>query len=389
MNSIYLRPVCIVIVAAAASICIAGNAHAACIAPTFTYDVDATLRSCNERLKGTVLSGAERASLLVLRGRSLNIAGRIDAAIHDFDAALALEPDDPKALAARGWAALDEQDFDTANAVVAKLLAADPKNATAYDIAGVRAFYRKDYAAAKRFYDKCISLRPDDVLARFNRIVLYSVDGSNRAVIAEADALLALDTPDLDTLYATLRKKRVTFRTQTRLQRALAIEWLGVTEDTKKAYADWIAVEPGAVSYGYRAVFHWRQSRYDEALADLDKALADDPNFWLLHYGQGEVYLYTDRSEDAVRAYSRAIELNPGSGASYWRRAMAERKLHRDDDALRDALKAVAVDRGTRARKIALLTKLGYLEVGPHDKDNPIRALTEAVQACMLDEKCW
>ena len=166
MNSIFRRPVCIIIAAAAVSICIAGNAHAACIAPSFTYDVNATLRSCNDRLKEAALTGAERARLLVLRGRSLNIAGQRDAAIHDLDAALALEPDDPGALAARGWAALDEWDFATAEAIAAKLRAANPDNATAYDIAGVAAAREKDYPAAKRLYDKCGALARCGVASR-------------------------------------------------------------------------------------------------------------------------------------------------------------------------------------------------------------------------------
>lgn len=360
-----------------------------CIAPSFTYDIKATLDSCAALLSNENLSDADRARILTLHGRSLKADNQLDAAIRDFDAALALRPDDAGALAMRAWAAIDKRDFETADKIVGKLHDANPDDATAYSISGTMAFSKGDHAAAMRLYNKAIKLRPDDVLARDNRMIVYKLNRLNRAVIAEADAMLALANPDLDTAYTTLENKRMTFRTLARLERALAWERMGLTEATEKAFAEWIAVEPSAVSYGYRAAFYARREHNEQALSDLDKAFADDPNYWPLSYTQGSVYLYTGRNEDAIRSLSRAIELNPNYGAAYWRRAMAERRLHRDEAALRDALQAVAVDKDVRANKIATLTKLGYLQLGPSDTTDPLPALADAVQACMLDERCW
>jgi hypothetical protein len=64
----------------------------------------------------------------------------------------------------------------------------------------------------------------------------------------------------------------------------------GQTETAAQAFADWIAVEPNAVSYGYRAAFHERHEHYPEALADVDKAMADDPDFWLLYHTQAAFF---------------------------------------------------------------------------------------------------
>ena len=360
-----------------------------CVGPSFSYDAKAVIELCTELLKNEKLPDADRARILTLRGRSLKVQKQLNAAIEDFDFALVLKPGDPAIMEMRAWTAIDANDLETADNIAKQLLSANPENATAYNISASAAFRTKQYGAAKKAYDKAINLQPDNVLARFNRLILYKMTGYYRAVVTESDALLALNSPELDTLYSTLEGKRVSFRTQTRLERALAYEALGLTEQTEKAYAEWIAVEPNAVSYGYRAALYWRHEQFDQARADLDKALADDPTFWLLHYTMGEVDLYTDRNEEAIRSYTRSIELNPKSGASFWRRAMAERKLHRADAALQDALKAVAIDKIVRDNKIESLTKLGYLQIGPNDLQNPLPALAEAVQACMFDERCW
>jgi tetratricopeptide (TPR) repeat protein len=360
-----------------------------CVAPSFTYDIESTIKACTALLKDPALPAAERAKILTLRGRSLRNAGQFDAAIKDLDLALAFTPNDHTALEMRAGAAIDEGDLETADAIARKMLAADGKDAVAYDLSGIVAFGRNDYGAADRLYSKAIALRPNYILPWFIRLLLYKTAGDHRGVIAQANAILALKTPELDTLYSTVGKKRMTFRTQTRLERVVAYEGLGSTEDIEKAFAHWIAVEPDAVSYGYRARFYARREQNDKALDDVAKALADDPKFWLLYYTRGDVYLYSNHDEEAVASFTQAIALNPDAGAAYWLRAMAERKLHRDDAALRDALKAVAVDRPFRDDKIAVLAKLGYLQIGPSDLKNPLPAIADAVHACMLDDRCW
>lgn len=389
MFSIRCIACCLLLALVAVESAHAQDSQPQCIAPSFTYDADATLRSCNAQLENDGLIAAERARILALRGRTLKVKGDLDAAIKDFDAALALQPDDLDIVLARGWAAVDKHDFKAADALAKQVLARDPENSAAYDIAATAAFRQRNYGAAKSLYDNAIAFNANDVLARFNRLIFYKLRGYHRAVVDEADAILALKSPELDTLYAMLQKKRMTYRTMARLERTLIWETMGQTEEAGKAFADWIAIEPNAVSYGYRAAFHERHENYDLALADLDKAMADDPDFWLLHHTQGRVYYYTHRDEDAVRALTRAVELNPDAGISYWLRAIVERRLNRADAALKDALKAVAVDGGVRALKIETLTKLGYLQIGPNDAENPLPALAEAVQACMLDKECW
>lgn len=101
-----------------------------------------------------------------MRGRSLKIAEQLSAAIRDFDAALALKPDESATLEMRAWAAV-ERDFNTAAKLVEKLCSANVDNGTADNISGTVAFLKEDDDAAKLFYDSAIRLRPDYVLARY------------------------------------------------------------------------------------------------------------------------------------------------------------------------------------------------------------------------------
>ena len=360
-----------------------------CVPPSMTYDEAAALKSCTALLDDDKLPDGERARILTLRGRSFKVEKQSSAAISDFDAALALRPNDTGALVMRGWMAIDTKDTERASAIATQLLATDPGNTEALHMLAFVAHARKDYRAELSYYNKVIALQPNNVLARYNRMIFYKLRGYDRGVVAEADDLLALKTSDLDTLWADLDDKRLSFRAQTRMEQALAWERMGQSEQAEKAFSDWVAAEPGPFSYGNRGVYYYNHEHFEQALADLDKAIAYDPNFGLSHFWRGSALLLTHRDEDAVRAFTRALELNPKSGGSFWLRAMAERRLKRNDAALRDALMAIAIDPGTRTKKADTFVKLGYLDLGPQDMKNPLPALADAVQACMADERCW
>jgi tetratricopeptide (TPR) repeat protein len=324
--------------------------------------------------------------LLILRGRSLNIDGHLDAAIRAYDEALSLGPDNVDAMALRTNAAVDRNDIKDATERAKRILTIDPKRAEVYNALGVLANKNGDRHAAEALYDRAIALQPDYVQARMNRLRVFSDFGDQKRVISEAEAILSLGTSELDTLYSTFDEKRATFRIQARLERALAVARMGNTEMAEQVFKELISLEPTALSFTMRARFKFDRNHFEEALLDLERAEADDPNYWRIHYVKGQSYIYLSRPLESIASFTKALELNPKSGEARWLRAMAERALGRLDEALNDALMAVASDPRLRERKFKMLLKVGYL---PPSSGENAPAVADAVRACMLDEHCW
>jgi tetratricopeptide (TPR) repeat protein len=378
--------VCMFITAADLTFCFA--AAPGCVEPAFNVDAPAVVKSCTAALDRAALSDQVRAILLENRGRALKDAGDIDGAIRDFDAAIKLTPHNDDLRIMRGWAAYDQGKYEDADTLANEALSINSNNAHAYDLRGAIAAISGRLGVAKAAYDTAIKLKPNDVLARYHRFQLYKGVHDYASARKELEDLAQVLTPDLDTMFDEIQHKRMSYRTMIRLEHAALLETMGLTEETEKAFSDWIRVEPGAVSYGWRALFHYDRSRFDLAQADLDKAFSYDRNFWLLHNLQGTIYLYTDRYEDALNSFSHALVDLPTSGPSYWNRALALRAIKRTDEATEEALKAVDVDKDFLIRKTGSLTALGYLQINQVDSD-PMPAIRDAVKACMLDKDCW
>ncbi len=62
-------------------------------------------------------------------------------------------------------------------------------------------------------------------------------------------------------------------------------------------------------AYYYRALLYNQMERYEDALADLDKALEQEPHFPQAYAARGALYLTLDRPASAVEDLKRAIEL--------------------------------------------------------------------------------
>ena len=213
--------------------------------------------------------------------------------------------------------------------------------------------------------------------------------GTQRESIKELDALLALNTADLDTMYTNFRGADVAYRTPARLKRATMFESMGRFEDSIKALDDLVLTDPGAVSHGWRGWYYLNRSAFDLALADINKALSYDLNLAVLYNLQGRLYLYTKDYERAIASFTRSLELRIDTpGNSYWSRALALRALHRTDEAKKYAQTAVTADCCFLIRKSETLIKLGYLPP-PSKITDEASAIHDAVHACMLDERCW
>lgn len=137
-----------------------GDAAAAVTVPDAGADAAREAKAAD----GGTLSSSDRKTLLreLNRGRSLAKAKDWQAALAAFDKALALAPDDARVLSEVGWAALQANDLNRADAANKRALAnaSEPKARAAilYNTGRV-AEARDQKDAARRAYTESLSLR--------------------------------------------------------------------------------------------------------------------------------------------------------------------------------------------------------------------------------------
>jgi tetratricopeptide (TPR) repeat protein len=370
-----------------------------CRVPVFGGDKAAAVKACTSLLgqaDTNNTSDEKRSQILKIRGIALHMSGNVDAAVQDFEKALKLTPKDTDLLVRLGMIVLIRREFDTSRLddqtftkavdFAQEALAIDPNDSGAYVLIGEAASLSGNYGMAKVAYDKAVELKPDNIIARIDRFYFYKRVYAFDAALKELDGLLQMKTTQLDTMFTDIRSKEVTYRTLARLERAALFQTMGRFEEADKAYGDWVEIEPGPVSYGWRALFRMKRAQFDLAKADVEKALSYDPTFWFLNNIEANIYSATGEYERAIESFTKSIAQFPQSGLNYWGRAIALRAQKRTEEATRDALKALD-DPDFPGRIIGRVKKSGYLNVSSTGKDaNP--ALREAVRACMLDERC-
>jgi len=112
-------------------------------------------------------------------------------------------------------------------------------------------------------------------------------------------------------------------------------------ESYDKALADETLPELRRASiYNDRGVAHWRERRYEQALADFEKSIALNPDYAPVYNNRGNVLMQMGRIEDAIKDFTRAIELAPAYGAAFNNRGNAYLALGRTAEAEADLRRA-------------------------------------------------
>jgi tetratricopeptide (TPR) repeat protein len=359
-----------------------------CSAETFQNDTAAALEACNLVLSQQTLTDHKRAEALKIRARSLHRLGRLDLAITDYELALSLAPTDPELHVRRGWTAFDKLEVDRAMRFAERALELNPRYASAFDLAGSVIWRAGNLVKALDGFDKAIALEPSEPRFRYHRFQLLEFRAREREALAEADIILglaasALDQPNVIPYFG----KFVSVRTAISLQRALLLSKMGRFDEADKAFNDLVDSAPNALTLARRASYRmFRRAPIELAQSDIDRAMALDSDYWLVHEQMGRAHLQAHRQEAALASYTRAMELNPADGSLRWRRALVLRGLDRVDEAIAEAAAAVERDPDFLQRKLLDLVKRGYLI---HQPTPPSKAaIRDAVLACMLDEDC-
>jgi tetratricopeptide (TPR) repeat protein len=96
--------------------------------------------------------------------------------------------------------------------------------------------------------------------------------------------------------------------------------------------------------YVERGFVRHRRLRYLQALEDLEKAIALDPDFPLAYFRIGGVYRTLERNREAIDAYTAAIELTPDYASAFNNRAWTYLQNDEVEKAVQDANAALSLE---------------------------------------------
>ncbi len=144
-----------------------------------------------------------------------------------------------------------------------------------------------------------------------------------------------IDGGELDPGVCTLAlaSRGVTYRRQGRFEESLA-DWNRAIELAPEN--DWY--------HSRRGIVLRLMGRYEEALRDFDQAIRLDPEYADYYMERGANLQLMERIEESHTDYGRAIELLPGDGTPYAHRGSAHLSAGRQEEALTDLDKAIELD---------------------------------------------
>jgi tetratricopeptide (TPR) repeat protein len=179
----------------------------ACSAPSqvsdrdrcMAFDPDAAIAGCTAIIQSDRETQDRLAAAFFNRGLAYYSQRRYDAAIHDFDQAIRLQPNTApgsgQAISAavifdfRGNAYRHEGQYDRAIADFDQALRLNPDAAEAFDDRGVAYFGGSQYDRAIQDYDRAIGLASNFALAFYNRgMALRALGQQDRAAVDFAQA---------------------------------------------------------------------------------------------------------------------------------------------------------------------------------------------------------
>ncbi|MCL2729386.1 MAG: tetratricopeptide repeat protein [Actinomycetia bacterium] len=277
------------------------------------------------------LDPAGRAEAHVALGRELLWTGDDNAALVEYDRAIALDPALGSAHHERGRVLMLRGAHDDAERSLDRAVALLPRTAGVFAARGDARRLAGRPSDALADLDRAIALRPAEPAAHAARGVCLGLLGRYDEARAAFDRALALDG---DHMWALVRRARL----------------LGDRGEWDLAFADldravrlepdraWIASERGDA---YR-----RAGRHEEAVAELTRALGLDPGYPSPRAGRGAALAALGRHDAALADLDRVVGASPHYTWARIQRAWLRGELGDRDGMFRDLDHAVESEPG-------------------------------------------
>jgi len=324
-----------------------------------------------------------------LQGHLYNDASRVAEAIQSFEAALAIDRNDPPTLQALGQIYLQQGDLDKAQSMFERLQ--DDKNSRPAALAGLGkvALARRDYRAAIDRFEEALKLWPAATKLRQPLAMAYQGAGDR----AKADENLkqyaidggepAVDDPIADALGDKVAASKVLLRRGQRFgkaqrfdlaekafraavaadpQNAEALANLGISlanlgriRDAQAALEKSLSMDgTNAVAQLSLGVVYDRLGRDQAAIDQYSTALAHDPENAQARVYLADAMMRVGKASDAARVYRDALDKSPGSARMQYSLALADIKAGHFAEARRVLEEALAANPGNQTFTNAL-----------------------------------
>jgi len=316
------------------------------------------------RLTDLVVKQTQSADAYVYRGAAKFTLGDKQAAIADFNQALAINPQHPLAYGLRANAKAELGDKYGAIVDYSKALAINPRDYITYFSRGMVKYQLGDKLGGLADYNQSIALNSQQSFAFRWRGDAKAELGDNKGAVADYTQSLAINSQDALTYRRLADAKSKSGDKQAALKaynQALAVEfqnWIAYNNrgnakyklgDKRGAILDYtqaLAINPQGDSYLFKARADAKSDTGDKngAIADYNQALIYNPEYIEAYISRGVAKSDLGDKQGAIADYNQVLAINPRNADAYNNRGVAKSDLGDKKGAIADYNQALDIN---------------------------------------------
>lgn len=315
---------------------------------------------CSFVLSTLVVSAQLNVEATIDMGRSSLYYDDYVTAIARFSDVILLRPNQPDSYYYRAYAKFSLEDYRGAHEDLERAIRLQPFRTEFYQLRGLCQINLADYAAAIADYSYVLQHEPRDINSRYNRALCYLEQKDfvaaetdlhcilrqnprhirARLVIAQSqleqhDTLSGLQVIDTLLTFNPYQHEALAFRARYSLlhhEYQLADSLLC------------LAIQHGGLSADNlitRAQARHGLSRYNDALADYDLAIQQQPRHYVAHYNRGLLRALLGADNEAIEDFDFVLGLEPSNTLALYNRALLRERTGLYEGAEQDFTKLI------------------------------------------------
>ena len=257
--------------------------------------------------------------------------GDNDAAVHEFERALAVSPADKTALLRLANADLSVNEVDQAKKWFTKVLSAQDRSAAALYGLGKSALIEHRYPIALKFFNEALDREPQASSIHYQLAMTYrglgDTEQMQRELQLRGEVEPTIKDPYLEEI-TLLKQGKVAL-----LERGIKAVNENRLKDAVETYRQMATLFPtDPIARTYLAVALAKSGQRDDALEQYSTALQINPENATVHYDVGILLIDTQREDQAIGHFREAARIDPGLVAAHFQLAnlLMRQKKHED-----------------------------------------------------------